>query len=93
MRAKILDEAKKCVIGGREQDYGSPENNFSMIGRLWSVYLEIEITPKDVAIMMTLLKIARAKDGRFKLDNYIDACGYLACAGEIENEKEITVTV
>jgi hypothetical protein len=33
--------------------------------------------------MMTLLKIARIMGGRFKADSFVDACGYLACAGEI----------
>ena len=38
-RAEILEAAKACVCGGREQDYGQPENNFETIGLLWSVYL------------------------------------------------------
>lgn len=38
-RSEILDEAKKCVCGQREQDYGSPEDNFKTIADLWNVYL------------------------------------------------------
>ena len=30
-RAEILEAARVCVCGEREQDYGSPENNFEMI--------------------------------------------------------------
>ena len=33
-RPEILDTAKKCVCGDREQDYGSPENNFTVIANL-----------------------------------------------------------
>lgn len=38
-RAEILETAKVCVCGKREQDYGSPEDNFQIIADLWSVYL------------------------------------------------------
>lgn len=38
-RADILDQAKKCVCGQREQDYGSPESNFQLIADLWNDYL------------------------------------------------------
>lgn len=30
-RKEILDTAIKCVCGEREQDYGTPENNFGLI--------------------------------------------------------------
>ena len=29
-RSEILEKAKQCVTGDREQDYGSPENNFKI---------------------------------------------------------------
>ena len=87
-RAEIIDEAKKCVCEDRESQYGSPEDSFSIIAGFWSVYLEYAISPVDVAIMMSLLKIARIAGGRFKADSYIDACGYIACAGEIAGREE-----
>ena len=39
-RPEILDTAKKCVCGDREQDYGTPEQNFKTIADLWSAYLD-----------------------------------------------------
>lgn len=33
-RAEILEAARVCVCGEREQDYGTPENNFETIGLL-----------------------------------------------------------
>ena len=87
-RADILDEAKKCVCEDRESQYGSPEDSFELIAELWSSYLDYAISPVDVAIMMSLLKIARIAGGRFKADSYIDACGYIACAGEIAGRGE-----
>ena len=82
-RAETLDAAKACVCQNREQEHGSPENNFAMIADLWSVYLGFEITPVDVAMMMNLLKTARIKTGTFKEDSFVDACGYIACAAEL----------
>ena len=82
-RESILDAAKRCVCGDREQDYGSPEDNFAVIAALWTAYTGTDITPKDVAMMMALLKIARAKAGS-KPDTYIDLAGDAACGGELE---------
>ena len=85
-RPEILEAAQRCVCGDREQDYGSPENNFKRIANLWSAYLQRRITPKDVAAMLALLKIARIASGHAKEDNWIDLAGYAACGGEIETE-------
>lgn len=38
--------------------------------------------PKDVAMLMALLKVARIKAGD-KADSFVDLAGYAACAGEI----------
>lgn len=89
-RDTILDKAKQCVSGSREQDYGKPERNFSVIADLWTAYLfnldSAELTPKDVAAMLALLKIARISSGHAKEDNWIDLAGYAACGGELESE-------
>ena len=37
---------------------------------------------------MNLLKIARTQAGKFNLDDYIDAAGYAAIAGEIAQARE-----
>lgn len=83
-RPEILDRAKACVCGDREQDYGSPENNFSTIAKLWNVYSGAAFTASDVAAMLALLKIARIASGNAKEDNWVDLAGYAACGGEIE---------
>lgn len=86
-RAEILEAAQKCVCGQREQDYGTPEDNFTLIASLWTVYTHAHISAKDVAVMMALLKIARIKHGD-KADSFIDLAGYAACAGEIGTRHE-----
>lgn len=90
-REEILDKAKECVCGHREQDYGSPENNFKFIANLWNAYLfdnEEVINPTDVAMMMALLKIARIKSGGGTGDSFVDLAGYAACGGEINKNKK-----
>ena len=86
-RAEILEAARKCVCGDREEDYGSPEQSFERIAHLWSVYLGIDISAKDATVMMVLFKVARLKHSD-KLDTYVDLAGYAACAGEIATEGE-----
>lgn len=83
-RAEILDKAKSYVVGDREQDYGSPESNFGRIANLWTAFLNVSISPTDVAAMLALLKIARIASGHAKDDNWVDLAGYAACGGEIE---------
>ena len=82
-RASILKRAIECVCGEREQDYGSPEDNFNRIAKYWSTHLGMEITAEDVAVMMALLKIARIGTGTATDDSWIDLAGYAACGGEI----------
>ena len=86
-REYCLKEANKCVNGAREQDYGCPESNFTMIAELWSTYLDTDITPVDVTMMMSLLKIARIKSGRTE-DSFIDLAGYAACGSELAVTKK-----
>jgi len=104
-REEILMNAKKCVCGDREEDYGSPENNFATIADLWNVYVHALavaedandiycplFTAEEVAMMMALLKIARVASGRTKEDSFIDLAGYAACAGEIATKEKKGLT-
>lgn len=92
-RKEILAAAERCVCGRREQDYGTPENSFKVIGELWEVYIKekcvgtdtiVTIVPEDVAALLGLLKIARIATGHGKDDNWVDLAGYAACGGELQ---------
>lgn len=82
-RKEFLSAAEKCVCNGKGNEYGTLEDNFGLIARLWTVYLGCPISDVDAAIMMNLLKIARIKTGVNKEDSFVDAIGYMACAGEL----------
>ena len=95
-RKDTLMTAESYVNGQREADYGTPEDNFKTIGEFWDVYAntacvkdgKVHFSPHDVAMMMSLMKHARIATGTAKDDNYIDACGYLACAAEISDRPK-----
>ena len=80
----ILNRASVLVQGQREKDYGDKKENHNNIAKLWSAYLDIPVTAHDVAILMSLLKVARTKLGAVSKDTYVDMAGYSAIAGEIE---------
>ena len=89
-RQRVLSEAERCVCGHREQDYGTPEDSFEMIGKLWTVYLDYatKIDAHDVAAMMALLKIARIAKSPDHMDSWVDLAGYASCGGEIAGKEE-----
>lgn len=96
-RDEILKTAEEIVTKDRNAQYGEPENNFGVIAEYWSTYLSqhnggraVLLTPMDVALMMVLFKLGRLTTARaVTLDSFVDAAGYVACAGEIATEMEI----
>ena len=82
-RTEILNKANEIICKDRQATHGEAEDSFSDIANLWSAYLHREINPKDVAMMMVMLKIVRYKKNPTHLDNAIDLCGYAAIAGEL----------
>ena len=91
---EILKKTEKLVSESRHDKHGDKVINHENISRLWTSYLQnkfklnLVILPEDVACLMTLLKLARTQAGKFNLDDYIDACGYAAIAGEIANKRQ-----
>lgn len=96
-RDEILKTAEEIVTKDRNVQYGEPENNFGVIAEYWSTYLSqhnggraVMLTPMDVALMMVLFKLGRLTTARaVTLDSFVDAAGYVACAGEIATDMEI----
>ena len=81
IKLEVLSEALD-VINLREKEYGEAGENLELIASLWSMYLAINLSKKDVALMMVLLKIARAKHPKYHKDNFVDMCGYAALAAD-----------
>jgi hypothetical protein len=93
MKAKdIAAKAAELVSGGRADTHGDLMDNFSNIARVWNGILAAagkeptggqSLDALDVANLMEGLKIARRYSGAHNSDDYVDGCGYAACAGEI----------
>lgn len=83
----VCDRASRLVGGDRAKQHGDKVDNHQNIAALWNAYLGWRLTgwlePKDVALMMALLKIARTKSGSHNLDDYVDLAGYAGVAAEI----------
>ena len=78
-RDEVLTTAKD-VAAERAFQYG--EEMLLIASKISSTVLNKNITPHDVAIILAALKLARIKDSKKKLDNYVDAINYLGFAAE-----------
>lgn len=100
LRGSVLDEAKAIINGERQDVYGSPEDSFQLIANYWNTYLNsvgdferipetqddaVNLTAGDVALMMTLFKIAREAN-QHKRDNVRDAAGYMGIYADMQGE-------
>lgn len=85
--SQILQEADKVAGQDRSRDYGHPYHNHRRIAEIWSVQLERilsrPIEPREVALMMIGLKLAREINTP-KRDNLLDAAGYVKCVDMID---------
>lgn len=104
-REDLLRQAIDIVCSDRNNQYGEPEDNFSIIGELWGAYLTarcastgvtVKIGAQEAADMLILFKVARSATATTpKLYTYVDIAGYAACAGAFINEaydKKPTLT-
>ena len=93
-RSKVLLDANNLIHGDRQNDYGKPDLNFARIAKCWSVVVDVEIKPYQVAIMMAQLKLARLSHNEAALsmsgfeDGCIDAAGYAALAFELASNSK-----
>lgn len=88
-RGEASTEAISIITKNREQTYGTPEDSFSAIGKLWFCYTSMVEPGKYslshmVAMYMALMKIGRIATGQVgHRDNYVDAIGYLDIAATL----------
>ena len=82
-RSDVIKQADQAINGQRDKAYGKPEDNFAVIADLWSAYKGVKFSRLDVAMMMSLMKVARIRSGPDQADSYIDLAGYAACAAEV----------
>ncbi|MEU3013360.1 DUF6378 domain-containing protein [Nocardia asteroides] len=79
----ILQEAAALIDGERAEQYGDPRDNLARTAEMWTGYLGVGITPADVAHMMILLKVSRARTTPGHRDSLVDIAGYAALAERV----------
>lgn len=93
-RKEYLDAAMQIICKDRQDVHGQPEQCFSLIGEYWTDFIShkvgepVQLSPADVAVMMTLFKVARWQMNGQHCDNVIDGIGYFALAGELTDRTE-----
>lgn len=85
MAESLIDEAARIISGQRRQDYGPVSESFARIAAMWSAYVGVELTTIDVANLMVLLKVCRARNG-YHRDSFVDIIGYAALTEQLQGE-------
>lgn len=66
------------VLKDRQETYGSPEEAFTRIGRMWGAILNTDDIPAhEVDLMMIALKIIRIANNPQHEDSWLDLSGYI----------------
>ena len=81
---EVPQEAAETLL--ERGSHGDAIENHEHIAALWSAYLGVEVSAREVAEMCILLKLSRALCGEPVRDHYVDICGYAAIAEFIERE-------
>lgn len=85
--ASILEDAYKLIEGDRHRQHGKAEKCMDEIAKRWTLWLGVQVTRHDVAMMMLDVKIARIKTGAYNRDCYVDGDGYLSLAGQFHKDE------
>ena len=75
----LASEAVATMMGDRMKSHGDPTATLARIAAMWGGYLERDLGVSDVAAMMTMLKLARARHA-YDRDHYLDAVAYTLIA-------------
>lgn len=85
---KYLATADRIVHGARNEQYGHPSEDFARIAQMWSAVLGVDIAPKQVALLMILLKAGRLAHNIDHVDSWVDVAGYVGCANRIQDRMD-----
>lgn len=79
----VLAEATKIVDGARRAAYGTPQENHTRTAEMWSTYLGVKVTARQVCMLNILQKISRDAHAATH-DNLVDIAGYARNAELVE---------
>jgi len=76
----VLQEAERIVLRGpRQEAYGPPTDALTRVAGMWSALFGWECSPRDVALALAALKLARESNAHYR-DNLVDLAGYALMA-------------
>jgi hypothetical protein len=75
----VCDVAKRLTSYDRQLDYGSPIEDFTKQAKMWSVILNTNVTPQQIAMCMIAVKLCRLTNSPRHRDSAIDVVGYARC--------------
>ena len=84
--AEILQSATD-LYRERGMHYGHPTDNMHRAAGLISAYLEVPVEAHQVAVILSLVKIARTMEDGSREDSWVDGASYLAIAGQLKTEE------
>lgn len=86
---EVAYKAGDLVGGDRATQHGTKEECFGRMAAALNFYCGIRreplapFTAVDTAHIMALWKLVRTQTGSYNTDDWIDLCGYSACASEL----------
>ena len=95
---EVAYKAGDLVGGDRQATHGTKEECFGRMAILLNAYLasrrdvRASLDGVDCAHIMVLFKLARTQTGSYNPDDWIDICGYGACAAELAAMPAKTAT-
>lgn len=85
----LLQDAIQATCEGRNEDYGTPSENYGRIRDLWRGYPpSADLDEVDAVVLMILTKIARIVESPGLRDSWLDIAGYAAVGWAVVKEEE-----
>ena len=88
MIAKEILQSATDVILDRGAIYGHPRINQTRIALRLQQLLETPVSDVQACLTLVEVKLSRIQESPHHLDSYIDACAYIALAGELATEGD-----
>ncbi len=89
MNKEQLLTAALDAVTVRGSAYGDAYTNHKRIADFWSLILETEVRPDQVAPMMIGVKLTRLIETPDHQDSYIDIAGYAATGSQVKDDEKL----
>jgi hypothetical protein len=74
------------LVDERGKEYGDLDANFYRICSIFRAMTGVDLSPREAALFLLAVKLARLRTSPRKPDTYLDGINYLAFAGQFATE-------